>query len=284
MNLRVIIPFILILLSAISARANERLSELQSGNDIYSNVTVLMVSDTDVYFTYDNGKGMANAKLKSLSPELQKHFHYNSATAAQVEQRQALANAKYLHQVISQPPPPAARDSEDVRSRSMPDTYGDVPSRYKNTTVTRTGDVAPISSIRTIDGRTVDFHGKVVLLDFFADWCAPCREEMPYVQKYLWQQFKSRGLIVAAVGYGHSKQETKAFQQQNGYSFPFVADPNKAIYHKFATQYIPRCVLIGRDGRIKCQTVGFSSQGIKTLIIGAYDELQKRPATANWRN
>ncbi len=46
-------------------------------SDIYSNVTVLTVSATDVYFTYNNGKGMANAKLKSLSPDLQKHFHYN---------------------------------------------------------------------------------------------------------------------------------------------------------------------------------------------------------------
>lgn len=283
MNLRFTIPLALALLGAISVRADEKLPVLRAGNNVYSNVTVLNVSATDVYFTYNHGHGMANAKLSTLSPGLQKHFHYNPTKASKVEKEQTLANAKYHNEVISRPPPPAARDSGNIRSRSMPETYGDVPSQYANTTVTRTGDVAPISSIHTIDGQDINFHGKVVVLDFFATWCGPCREEMPYVQRYLWQQFKNKGLIVVAVGRGHSEHEVKAFQQQNGYSFLFAADPNKGIFRKFATEYIPRCVLIGKDGRIKDQTVGFSLQDFKTLVEGANRELQKEPVTANWR-
>ena len=77
MNLRISVLFALGLSGAVSAWADEQLPVLQVGTDIYSNVTVLSVSTTDVYFTYNHGKGMANAKLKNLSPDLQKHFHYN---------------------------------------------------------------------------------------------------------------------------------------------------------------------------------------------------------------
>ena len=82
MNLRFTIITAIGLLGAVSVRADEKLPVLQAGTDTYSNVTVLTVSATDVYFTYNNGKGMANAKLKTLSPDLQKHFHYNPARAS----------------------------------------------------------------------------------------------------------------------------------------------------------------------------------------------------------
>jgi len=284
MNPRFTIIIALGLLGAMSVRADEKLPVLQVGTDIYSNVTVLTVTATDVYFTYNNGKGMANAKLKSLNPELQKHFHYNSAKAGETEQKQVQANAEYHNQIASQPTPQTADNSEAVRSQSTPDTYGDVSAKYTSSTVTRTGDISPIFSIHTIDGQDINFRDKVVVLDFFATWCGPCRKEMPYVEKYLWEQFKDKGLIVVAVGDGHTEQEVETFQRQNGYSLLFAADPKEEIYRQFATDYVPRCVLIGKDGRIKCQTVGFSTEDLNTLVAGANNELQKESVTANWRN
>ena len=68
MNLRLIMVAALGLLGAVSVWADEKLPVLRAGTNVYSNVTVLSVSATDVFFTYNNGKGMANAKLKNLSP------------------------------------------------------------------------------------------------------------------------------------------------------------------------------------------------------------------------
>ncbi len=74
MNLRFTIVAALGLLGAVSVWADEKLPVLRAGTDTYSNVTVLSVSATDVYFTYNNGKGMANAKLKNLAPDPAKAF------------------------------------------------------------------------------------------------------------------------------------------------------------------------------------------------------------------
>ena len=120
-----------------------------------------------------------------------------------------------------------------------------------NSTLTKVGDKSPVTSVRTVDGKTVDFANKVVVLNFFATWCGPCMMEMPHVQKDLWEPLKSKGLIVIAAGREHSDAEIKAFQEKNRYTFLFAADPKRDIFGKFATQSIPRCVVIGKDGIIK---------------------------------
>ena len=73
--------------------ADEKLPALKVGDEVFSNVTVTAVTHTDIYFTYPGG--MANAKLKKLGPELQKHFHYNGTNAMAVEKKQIEANAQY---------------------------------------------------------------------------------------------------------------------------------------------------------------------------------------------
>ena len=107
-----------------SVWADEKLPVLKAGGNVYSNVTVLTVTVTDVYFTYNNGKGMANAKLKNLNPELQKHFHYNPVKAGEAEQKQAQANAEYHKEIASAPaasPPP---DESRVRSSAVAHASG----------------------------------------------------------------------------------------------------------------------------------------------------------------
>jgi thiol-disulfide isomerase/thioredoxin len=251
----------------------EKFPVLQAGKDSYTNVTVTSASATDIYFTCDGG--MANAKIKSLSPDLQKLFNYDPAKAKQAELKQAADQVKYHDQILRQ----SAVIAADAEARTNPavaaTVYGDVDPKYAATTVTKAGDVSPLTYLHTIDGQTLDLRGKVVVIDLFAAWDGPCKEELPYVEKYLWQGFKDKGLIVVAVGREHTPEEVAAFQKQTGYTFYFAADPKKEIFGKFATEYIPRCILIGKDGRIKCQTVGFSTEDFRKLIVGATFETAK---------
>lgn len=142
-------------------------------------------------------------------------------------------------------------------------------------TLTKVGDKSLVVSVRTIDGQDVDFHGRVVVLNFFATWCGPCMSEMPHLEKDLWQPLKDKGVMLISVGREHSVAEVEKFKKQKGYSFLFAADPKREIFSKFATQSIPRCVVIGKDGRIKFQSIGFEEQGVTSLVKAVQSELGK---------
>jgi len=259
-------------LFAFTVRADELFPSLKANGQVYSRVTVFKATATDIYFT--SAQGMANAKLKDLDPALQKHFHYDPVKAAQIEREQAAATARYqlaaMQQISSRAPEekPAARSATGapVKPADRPD--------YNKATLTRVGDKSPVLSVQTVDGRKVDFRNKVVVLDFFATWCEPCLEEMPYLEKYV-QPLSRNGVILVAIGREHSPAEVLAFQKRSKYSFLFAADPKREIYGRFATYYIPRCVVIGKDGLVKFQSVGLSGKDFTTLIETARNESQK---------
>lgn len=142
-------------------------------------------------------------------------------------------------------------------------------------TLTKVGEISPIFFVQTIDGQDLDFHGKVVVLNFFATWCGPCMEEMPSLEKDIGDRFRDEGAILVSVGQGETQSQLERFQRQHPYSFPVVADPDRKIYHKFATAYIPRNVVIGKDGRIKFQSVGYTPQDFAALVNAVKGELGK---------
>ncbi len=140
-------------------------------------------------------------------------------------------------------------------------------------TLTKVGDKSPVVSVRTIDGKDVDFSDRVVVLNFFASWCGPCMSEMPHLD--LWQPLKDKGVILISVGREHSVDEVEKFKKKKDYSFLFAADPKREIFSKFATQSIPRCVVIGKDGRIKFQSIGLEEDGVTSLVKAVQIELGK---------
>ena len=139
----------------------------------------------------------------------------------------------------------------------------------------KVGDPAPVLSLQSIDGRTLDLKEKVVVLNFFASWCGPCMAEMPRLEKDIWEHFQDKGLVLVAIGRGHSASELQSFRKEKHFPFPFVADPKREIYDQFATDYIPRCVLIGKDGKIKHQTVGFVLDEYPRLLKAVQSEIER---------
>ena len=128
-------------------------------------------------------------------------------------------------------------------------------------TITRVGDKAPVFSCKTIDGKTIDLNktsGKIVMVTFFATWCGPCNEELPVIQKEIYNKYKDNpNFVLAVIGRQHTEQELKDFAAAKSLTLPFAADPKKDIYSLYARQMIPRNVIIGKDGRILFQEIGF---------------------------
>lgn len=114
------------------------------------------------------------------------------------------------------------------------------------------GDLAPEFTAFTLSGgpaKLSDYRGKVVLLNFWASWCAPCIAEMPALQR-LHDRLKDQGFTVLAVGVDDEPEALQEFQRRYGLSFPVLVDQNAETKRLFKTTGVPESFVIGRDGKL----------------------------------
>jgi len=132
------------------------------------------------------------------------------------------------------------------------------------TTFTKIGDPAPVFSCKTIDGKVVDIakmKGKIVMINFFATWCPPCIKELPVLQKNIWDKYKNNNnFALIILGREHSEKEVKDFVSAKGFTMPFAPDPKREIFKLYASQSIPRNVIVGKDGKIIFQSMGYTEE------------------------
>ncbi len=121
-----------------------------------------------------------------------------------------------------------------------------------------------------------DLKGKVIMINFFATWCAPCLKELPHVQSDIFDQYKDHPEFkLLVIGREHTTDELVKFKRAKGYTFSLIADPKREIYSKFAGQFIPRNFLIDRDGTIIYSSVGFKEDEFKELKNILEEQLKK---------
>lgn len=145
-------------------------------------------------------------------------------------------------------------------------------------TLTKVGQPVPEIDWVTLDGQKFDtrnLRGKVVLINFFATWCGPCLEEMPHLQKDLFQKIKDKNFVMISIGREHSEAELKQFRKKREFTFPIAADPERKIFGRFATQFIPRNYIIAADGKIAFQSVGYTEPEFRQLHDAIDKELKK---------
>ena len=138
-----------------------------------------------------------------------------------------------------------------------------------NSTLVKTGQEVPAFTVKMFDGSTVnirDLKGKVVLLNFWATWCPPCRQELTRVQKDIIDRFKGKDFVFLPISRQEKYETVKAFREQTGYSFPMGLDTDRKVYSLFATESIPRNFLIGKDGKIVFMEMGYSEESFQKLI------------------
>jgi peroxiredoxin len=145
-------------------------------------------------------------------------------------------------------PPPGAKRVDDLRAQTAQGHQEPNLEGQKASDFTLTG----------LDGKSYTLsklRGKVVMLDFWATWCGPCRIEMPHVQK-LHSEFKTKGLVVFGVNYGETSTRVKPFIAKNAYDFTILMDSNQEVGGHYQVNGIPALFIIDKDGVIRSHFVG----------------------------
>jgi peroxiredoxin len=96
-------------------------------------------------------------------------------------------------------------------------------------------------------------NGKVVVLNFWATWCPPCRKEMPDLES-LYQQFKDQGLVILAIS-DEDTGKVKPFVAQEKVTYPILLDPGRKVNELFQISGIPKTFVYDRNGKLAAQSI-----------------------------
>lgn len=142
-------------------------------------------------------------------------------------------------------------------------------TQTETTTLVRIGDTAPDFTVEMVDGSSVslaDLRGKVVLLNFWATWCPPCRRELMRVGEDIINRFAGEEFVFLPISRGEDRTTVEAFREKTGYTFPMGLDSTRTIYDRYASNYIPRNFVIDREGKVVLATVGYDEAEFEELI------------------
>jgi peroxiredoxin len=137
------------------------------------------------------------------------------------------------------------------------------------------GRSAPDFTLSTVDGATANLaneKGKVVVLDFWATWCPPCRQSLPHLQEASQSPtWSGKGLVVWAINCQEASDHVSDFLAGNHYSFTTLMDSDAAVMSQYGVSGIPMTVIVGRDGRVADTFTGYG-EGSAQLIDTAIDK------------
>ena len=135
---------------------------------------------------------------------------------------------------------------------------------------------APDFTLRTLEGKNLrlgEQRGRVVLVNFWATWCGPCRQEMPHLNK-LYDKYRASGFMLLGVNVDEDTRNAAAVADKLGVRFPVLPDADKRVSKQYDLSAMPSTVLIDRDGRVRHVHRGYQT-GYETTYDRQIRELLK---------
>ena len=176
---------------------------------------------------------------------------------AQVAEPEALAAAAADTATATPvPPPPTAIPSPKPAAEVEPvPTWTPVHSaRAENagpvTMDLGSGEQIPLAQLVMFDGSTLDLadlRGSVVVLNFWASWCPPCRWEMPAFEK-IWQEYRDRGVVFVGVAVSDTEEAVRAFAEEAGVTYPLALNEEGDLMVTYGVLGLPTTILIDTEG------------------------------------
>lgn len=128
------------------------------------------------------------------------------------------------------------------------------------------GDSFPNLKEYKLEGTLPDTAGKVVIVDFWASWCGPCKKAMP-VLKELHQAYKDKGVVIIGISLDESKSDMDSYLKKNPMPFTILRDPDpkSKLSEKAGVEVIPSTFIIGADGKVIEAHAGLPESDMKKL-------------------
>jgi peroxiredoxin len=257
---------VLIPASILTAAEEVKLNSIKVGSRTYRRVTILGVSETDLYFRH--ASGISNVKFRNLSPELQKRFDYDPKAAEEAERRQIQEDSAYFETVAvdvasrAQKAAAAAKAEADLAAKRAASTEASLADPISGKSLVN--QPAPKLEFGRWIGEKPDTDGKAMLIFFWTTWSTPCRKAIAEMNTHH-KKYHDQLVVI-----GWSAQEETAVAEFSDVKidFPLATDPNGVLARTAGVDSVPQTMLIDAQSIVRYvgHPAALNSAALKKLL------------------